>query len=178
MNNIDQSRQEKSKLDCNIRELTQLLNKEKEINMKLQEEIKVRPSRSEYMAVRRQLRTVTKIAFNVQDEDDGGEGDEEEVRCTVYYTIYYLLLYYILYTLYYCMLDTILYTMPYVVYYYCILYYIVYFTLLYCYYNCYSILKYTKLLLINSFFIIAFFPIKSTCNPIPCFPYPAVGSDR
>lgn len=65
----DTARSEKQRLEASIRELTTQLGKEREQGARYKAELAVRPSREDYHAVRKQLKMVTKIAFNVQDED-------------------------------------------------------------------------------------------------------------
>lgn len=72
-------RTEKHRLDSQNRELANQLSREKASLQKLQQELRGLPSREGYAELRRQLRVVQKIAFNVQDEDDEddyAEGDE------------------------------------------------------------------------------------------------------
>jgi hypothetical protein len=66
---IDAARTEKQRLEATCRELTQQAAKEKEQAQRCRQDLLERPSREEFIAMRKQLRMVTKIAFNVQDED-------------------------------------------------------------------------------------------------------------
>lgn len=65
----DAGRAEKQRLEASCRELTQQLAREREQAAKWRQELAERPSKEEFSATRKQLRMVTKIAFNVQDED-------------------------------------------------------------------------------------------------------------
>lgn len=65
----DAARSEKQRLEATVREVTQQLGKEREQAARYKAELADRPSREDYLAVRKQLKMVTKIAFNVQDED-------------------------------------------------------------------------------------------------------------
>lgn len=71
----DQSRTDKQRLDARVRELLQEQTADRDALSRLQEELKGRPTRDEHSSVRRQLRVVQKIAFNVDDADD------DEVNC-------------------------------------------------------------------------------------------------
>lgn len=65
----DTARADKQRLEASNREYVQTLQKEKEALQKARQELSERPSREEFLAVRRQLKMVQKIAFNVQDDD-------------------------------------------------------------------------------------------------------------
>jgi hypothetical protein len=65
----DAARAEKQRLEATNRDLTQQLAKEREQGLRYKTELADRPSKEDYLAVRKQLKMVTKIAFNVQDED-------------------------------------------------------------------------------------------------------------
>ena len=66
----DAARAEKQRLDAALRESTAALSKEREALQRVRQELEQRPTREEYVAVRRQLKMVQKIAFNVQDEEE------------------------------------------------------------------------------------------------------------
>jgi len=79
----DAGRAEKQRLEASCRELTQQLAREKEQAAKWRQELAERPSKEEFSATRKQLRMVTKIAFNVQDEDmDEAEVEEVDPETT------------------------------------------------------------------------------------------------
>ena len=73
----DAARVEKQRLESLNREQSQALQKEREGLQLARQELNDRPSKEEFVAVRRQLKMVQKIAFNVQD-------DEVEVRILIF----------------------------------------------------------------------------------------------
>jgi len=63
------ARSEKSALEAQIRDLTQLLSSERTIVAKLQSDLAERPTKEEYATVRRQLGLLQRVTFNIQEED-------------------------------------------------------------------------------------------------------------
>lgn len=75
----DALRAERQRMDALSREHVQMLSKERETIHQMKQELAKRPSREQYAAVKKQLKVVQKIAFNVADED-------ADVRFLICYT--------------------------------------------------------------------------------------------
>jgi len=65
----DAARAEKQRLEASNREHVQSLQKEREALQRARQELAERPSKEEFLSVRKQLKMVQKIAFNVQDDE-------------------------------------------------------------------------------------------------------------
>lgn len=65
----DAARVEKQRLESLNREHAQALQKEREMLQRTRLELAERPSKEEFVGMRRQLKMVQKIAFNVQDDE-------------------------------------------------------------------------------------------------------------
>eukprot|EP01038_Epipyxis_sp_PR26KG_P006821 gene6821-9339_t len=65
----DLFRLEKQKLESSIRDLSQQLTKERESLNRMNQELLDRPSKDEFLSLKRQYKMVQKIAFNVQDDE-------------------------------------------------------------------------------------------------------------
>jgi hypothetical protein len=63
-----------------LREHTHSLNKEREAATHLRAELAERPTNSEFIDLKKQLKVLHKVAFHLTDEDDNNEelGEEEE----------------------------------------------------------------------------------------------------
>ena len=77
----DAARAEKQRLEASNREHVQLLQKEKDSHQRARQELAERPTKEEFLSVRKQLKMVQKIAFNVQD-------DEHEVRYQNFFLVF------------------------------------------------------------------------------------------
>lgn len=74
----DQSRQERAKLDSTIRDLQQAVGKEKANVQGLKQELSKAVTRVQYENLRREVKTLRRIAFHTDEEDDDdveGAGD-------------------------------------------------------------------------------------------------------
>jgi len=69
-------RSERQRLDSAARETSSLLTREREALSKLRQELGERPRKEELTNVRRQLRMLQRVAFNVEEEDDGDADPE------------------------------------------------------------------------------------------------------
>ena len=67
-------RVEKQRLESVHREVTQQLAREKEAHSKVKLELAERPTKDDLLSVRRQLKMLQRVAFNVEDEDHDGDG--------------------------------------------------------------------------------------------------------
>lgn len=76
----DSARADKARLETSAREAALLLSKEREAGAKLRQELTERPQKDELLAVRRQLRVLQRVAFNVLDDCEGENDDLPE--CT------------------------------------------------------------------------------------------------
>ncbi|KAJ1437644.1 CASP C terminal-domain-containing protein [Ochromonadaceae sp. CCMP2298] len=74
----DAARGEKQRLEAASRDSTQQLAKERELLQRTRQELSERPSKESFQAVKRQLKMVQKIAFNVQDEEEQEQERERE----------------------------------------------------------------------------------------------------
>ena len=89
----DALRVEKQRLEGKHRETTQLLSREREALGKVRLELAERPTKDDLVSLRRQLKMLQRVAFNVQEDDDG------EVTSLLYYSAlvsiiqYYLVLF-------------------------------------------------------------------------------------
>lgn len=90
---VDAARVEKQRLESLNREQAQALQKERGDLQRARQELAERPSKEEFVAVRRQLKMVQKIAFNVQD-------DESEVRTILTYPFRHFFHYYTIFILF------------------------------------------------------------------------------
>ncbi len=66
----DQLRSEKQRLEGLLRDAHQQLVKEKEVLNGTRQELAERPSREDHLSIRRQLKSLQRIAFNVQDDEE------------------------------------------------------------------------------------------------------------
>ena len=78
-------RTEKQRLEAANRDVHQQLSKDRELLGRAKQELAERPTREDLLSVRRQLKMLQRVAFNVQDEDDG------EVRLSVCPSVRYTL---------------------------------------------------------------------------------------
>ena len=75
----DALRVEKQRLEAKHRETSQLLSREKDALGKVRLELTERPTREDMFSLRRQLKMLQRVAFNVQEEDEG-ENEVSEVQ--------------------------------------------------------------------------------------------------
>lgn len=71
----DGFRTERQRLESSIRDSAQQLAREKEYAAKLKLELSERPTKMELMNIKKQLKTIQKIVFHVEDEDDDGANE-------------------------------------------------------------------------------------------------------
>lgn len=63
-------RSDKQRLEVSLREAAANLVKEREILSRIRQELAERPTKEDMRGVRKQLRMLQRVAFNVEDEDD------------------------------------------------------------------------------------------------------------
>jgi homeobox protein cut-like len=80
----DLLRSEKQRMDAMLRESTQHVNRERESLARVKQELAERPTREDMTALKKQLKMLQKIAFNVEDEEhddmDAGTNPESHHR--------------------------------------------------------------------------------------------------
>jgi homeobox protein cut-like len=77
----DVLRTQKQRLEGKQRETSQLLSREREALGKVRLELADRPTKDDLYSLRRQMKMLQRVAFNVQEDDEGG------VRCLIYNTL-------------------------------------------------------------------------------------------